>query len=97
MNFLGLFLKRFGWKNFSFTIIEVFSPSKRQVRENWYLKKYRPLLNILEEVYSDSRSLEKSCLTTLKISTTLLGRSHNDEIRLRMSNSRLEATNQYWQ
>lgn len=97
ISLLGIFLKRFGWKTFSVTIVEVCSPSKIQERENWYLKKYRPLLNILEEAYSDSRSLEKSPLTKLKISTTLLGRSHNDDTRLRMSNSRLGAKNQYWQ
>nr|UEK25975.1 hypothetical protein [Mutinus fleischeri] len=32
INFLGLFLKRFGWKKFTVTIIEVCSPSKIQER-----------------------------------------------------------------
>ena len=45
-NFLGYFLKSFGWSNFSITVIEISSKDNLSVRENWYLNKYKPLLNV---------------------------------------------------
>jgi hypothetical protein len=45
-NFLGLFIKLFGINNFSFTIIETCSDSELKNRENWYLKTFKPLLNM---------------------------------------------------
>ncbi len=46
-NFLGIFLKLFGWSNFSITIIETTPRSDLANRENWYLSRYMPLLNVL--------------------------------------------------
>jgi hypothetical protein len=43
---LGLFIKTFGWANFSITVIEICPKDKLGIRENWYLSKYQPLLNV---------------------------------------------------
>jgi group I intron endonuclease len=45
-NFLGYFLNSFGWSSFSIIVIEVCTKDKLTERENWYLSKYKPLLNV---------------------------------------------------
>jgi len=52
-NFLGFFLKTFGWTSFAITVIEVCPKDKLGVagtasRENWFLSKYQPILNVLK-------------------------------------------------
>jgi hypothetical protein len=54
-NFLGLFLKVFGWSFFSITVVEPCSRDQLRVRENWYLSTFKPLLNILMVASSDPR------------------------------------------
>ena len=74
-NFLGFFLKTFGWTKFSITVIEVCPKDKLGVRENWYLSKYQPILNVLMSSGEDPRQPGIILrLTQSKISETLIGR-----------------------
>lgn len=42
---LYLFANLLGWSNFNFSIIEICDFSIQKERENFYLKKYLPILN----------------------------------------------------
>lgn len=52
-NYLGLFLNTFGWSSFSFTLIEQCSEYELKTREDWYLHRFKPLLNYLTFSYRD--------------------------------------------
>jgi len=72
---------------FSITIIELVPINKLREREDWYLTKFMPLLNILSG--TDPRIIPiKSLLTKFKISQALLGRKHKDSTRALMSSKR---------
>ena len=65
---LGLFLKVFGWPFFSITVIKTCSRDNINVRENWYLTTFKPLLNILINTSQDPRvSGVLSLLTRAKL------------------------------
>jgi len=85
-NFLGIFLSVFGWSNFSITVIETCPRANLASRENWYLTKFKPLLNVL---MSSSNypivSTNLSLLTRFKISASLLGRKESNITRARKS------------
>ena len=85
-NFLGFFLKTFGWTNFAITIIEVCSKDNLNVRENWYLSKYQPILNVLKSSGDEPRQPGTiSRLTRSKISETLTGRKDSEITRAKKS------------
>lgn len=97
--FLALFLKVLGWTHFSVTVVETCSPHKLIERENWYLKNYHPLLNMLTQNYTDPRTLFKSSpIKNLKISTTLKGRDRKvtDQTRAKMSASKTGSKNPHF-
>ena len=98
-NFLGLFLKTFGWSNFSITVVEISPKDKLIIRENWYLAKYKPLLNVHKSAKEDSRRLNSktiSLLTRSKISETLKGRKDSDITRTKKSESRKGILNPFY-
>jgi group I intron endonuclease len=96
-NFLGLFLKVFGWSNFSFTVVEVCPRDKLIDRENWYLSVFNPLLNVLMSSSMDPRQINTlSLLTRSKISATLTGRKDSDETRVKKSESQKGAKNPFY-
>ena len=47
-NFLGIFIRIFGWTKFSITVVELCPREYLHSRENWYISRYHPLLNILK-------------------------------------------------
>lgn len=78
--FLGLLIFLFGWKNFTVTIIETCPIKYLKERENWYLKTFNPLLNILTNSYSNAqKSYIVSKITRAKISSALKGRVWSEE------------------
>lgn len=85
---LGLFLRTAKWENFSVTIVELCDPKDLASRENYYLQKYRPLLNILYSSEEMLRVKYHSEETKEQISKTLTGKTHSLETKLRMSLSR---------
>lgn len=100
-NFLGLFLKIFGWSAFTITVIEVCSLKELENRENWYLDTFNPLLNVAVKAYQDNRTGKNhSNLTRSKISMTL--KSHNSknpesrETRAKKSNRKSGIKNRYY-
>jgi len=96
-NFLGLFLNAFGWFYFSFTLIEQCYENKLRTRENWYLYKYKPLLNYLTHSYRDPRKLQvMSPITKRKISVSLIGKTMSLETRKKMSISKRGFKNFYF-
>ena len=96
-NFLGLFLKVFGWSNFSVTVVEVCPRNKLIDRENWYLSVFNPLLNVLMSSSMDPREINTlSLLTRSKISATLTGRKDSVETRAKMSESQKGAKNPFY-
>ncbi|WP_460624620.1 hypothetical protein [Isoptericola nanjingensis] len=83
-NFLALFLKTFGWHNFSITVVETCSREQIVARENWYLYTFKPLLNVI--MTANPRDiLGLSVLTRSKISLALTGRKDSDSTRARKS------------
>lgn len=67
--FLGLFIKTFGWECFSVTVVELVKVNKLTERENWYLKTFMPILNILTKSKTDPRKIKfRSAETKYKIS-----------------------------
>jgi group I intron endonuclease len=96
-NYLGFFLKTFGWTNFAITVIEVCPKDRLPVRENWYLSKYQPILNVLRSSGEDPRQPGIiSQLTRSKISETLMGRKDSEitpQGRAKKSKSRKGALN----
>jgi len=65
-NFLGLFIKVFKWSSFSVTLIEKCSIQKLKCKEDWYLSKFKPLLNFMTNSYVDARNRNKVSLLTRK-------------------------------
>ena len=65
-NFLGLFIKVFKWSSFSVTLIEKCSIQKLKCKEDWYLSKFKPLLNFMTSSYVDARNRNKVSLLTRK-------------------------------
>ena len=91
-NFLGFFLKTFGWTNFAITVIEVCpkdklgSPAFTREREKWYLSKYQPILNVLKSSGEEPRQPGIiSQFTCSKISETLIGRKDSEITRAKKS------------
>lgn len=96
-NFLGLFLKTFGWSNFSITVVETCPRDVLLQRENWYLATFQPLLNVLMSNTKDPRVFGTlSLLTRSKISATLTGRKDSDETRAKKSESRKGTLNPFY-
>jgi len=77
------------------SVIENCDPLNLQVRENWYLNRYKPLLNTLEESYSQYQPFIRSDLTRLRISQSLLGKHLSKLTKEKMSKSRSGEKNQY--
>lgn len=98
-NFLGLFLNAFTWSSFSITLIEECDINTLKTREDWYLNKFKPLLNFMTRSYTDSRKIyvkSMSPLTKKKISDSLKGRFHTLETREKMSRSKSGRNNIYY-
>lgn len=96
-NFLGLFLNTFGWSSFSMTLIEQCSEDKLKVREDWYLQRFKPLLNYLTFSYRDPWKLKiLSPITKRKISASLKGKTMSLEARKKMSISKSGSLNFYF-
>ena len=96
-NFLGMFLKVFGWANFSITVIETCSRDMLPERENWYLLTFKPLLNVLTKNSAYPRVTgTMSLLTRSKISATLTGRKDTDATRAKKSASRMGSLNPFF-
>lgn len=88
-----LFVRVFGWENFSITVVELCLREQRHNREDWYLSQYKPLLNIL--MSSQPTSVGLSLLTRSKISLTLSGRKDSDETRAKKSIARIGELNPF--
>lgn len=94
--YLGLFIEFFGIDKFSFTILETCSKSELKVREDWYLDKFKPLLNMLIASYTPNETYKVSELTKLKISKSLLNKEPMSvETKKKMSLSKTGELN-YW-
>jgi group I intron endonuclease len=95
--FLGLFFKVFGWSNFSITVVEICSRENLYKRENWYLGKYQPLLNVLMTNNADPRVAGvNSMLTRSKISARLTGRKESDSTRAKKSAANIGLLNPFY-
>ncbi len=78
--FLGLLIYIFGWKFFTVTVIETCTINSIKEREDWYLKTFKPLLNILTETYTNAQNkFVVSNITKAKISLALRGRTWTKE------------------
>lgn len=96
-NFLGMFLSVFGWENFSITVVETCSKDVLHARENWYLNKYKPLLNVLTSTTENPRSTNiLSALTRAKISASLTGRVESELTRAKKSLAQKGANNPFY-
>lgn len=96
-NFLGIFLKVFGWSFFSITVVETCSRDQLNVRENWYLSTFKPLLNILKVASSGPRVPGiLSSLTRSKISASLQDRTDSEITRARKSKSKQGENNPFY-
>jgi len=76
-NFLGLFLRVFGWNNISITVVEVCPRVDLFNRKIWYLSRFQPLLNVLMKAGMQPVLTGLSSLTRAKISAALLGRTNS--------------------
>ena len=65
-------------------------------RENWYLSRYKPLLNVLKTVGIWPQLPGLSLLTRSKISLSLRGRKDTEETRRKKSMSRLGKLNPFF-
>lgn len=65
-------------------------------RENWYLTRYHPLLNVLKTAGRRSQLPVLSLLTRSKISLTLKGRKDSEETKKKKSMSRLGNLNPFY-
>ena len=65
-NFLGLFISTFYGSYFSLTLIEKCNKKNLQSREDWYLNKFKPLLNFLTYLYVDSARKQIMLILTKK-------------------------------
>lgn len=96
-NFLGRFIQIFGWSCFSVTLIEKCNSNILQIREDYYLNKFKPLLNFMTKSYVDARKIKGvSIITKYKISKALLGRKHSLDSKLKMSLSKSGFKNYYY-
>lgn len=93
--FLGYFLRTFGWDYFSITVVEEVSLECLIERENFYLDKLMPLLNIQTRSNTYPSLSNLSPIIRLKISKALSGKTHSSATRLKMSLSRT-GENNYW-
>lgn len=93
--FLGYFIRTFGWDYFSITVIEEVSLECLIERENFYLDKLMPLLNIQTRSNTYPSLSNLSPITRLKISKALSGKTIPNATRLKMSLSRT-GENNYW-
>lgn len=95
--FLGLFLRVFGWANFSITVVEICPRKILIVRENWYLSTFQPLLNVLMSAGIQYISTNVvSLLTRSKISAALIGRKDSEFTRAKKSKARMGALNPFF-
>ena len=93
--FFGSFVKLFGWSAFSVSIIE--ETSNLVERENFYLRRLKPLLNILTSAGIDARlSPVVSEYTKFRISQTLMGSTHTEATKMKMSISKTGTNNPYY-
>ena len=94
-NFLGLFLRTFGWEYFTITIVEVCPLSEQAKREDYYLSTFHPMLNFLTSNVETTTVSDKeiSMLTRAKISATLTGRKASEETKAKMSKGRTGSLN----
>ena len=92
---LSILLRYLTWAEFSVTVVELCDSSSLKEREDWYLKKYSPLLNFFHESYiiPVKKSKGLSTETRQKISQSLTGRVVNSETRLKMSLSKKGSLN----
>lgn len=97
-NFLGLFINVFGWNAFSITVVELCDKNQLYQRENWYLSKFSPLLNVLKISYIDPRQFKTlSPLTRSKISASLTGKKDSEETRTKKSESKIGSKNPFFE
>lgn len=97
LNFLGIFLKQLGWAKFSITVVEICPINQLASRENWYLDRFKPLLNVLTSTSVDPRRTKKpSLLTRSKISAALRGRKDSEATRSKKSETRIGAKNPFY-
>lgn len=79
------------------TLIERCSEDKLKIREDWYLQRFKPLLNYLTFSYRDPRILKGvSPITKKKISMSLKGKTMSLEARKKMSMSKSGSLNFYF-
>lgn len=96
-NFLGIFLNIFGWSNFSITIIETTPRIFLADRENWYLSRYKPLLNVLTSATNFFvEPIGHSLLTRSKISASLMGRVDSNLTKDKKSKARKGSLNPFY-
>lgn len=96
-NFLGNFIKTFGWSCFSITLIEKCNSNVLSIREDWYLNKFKPLLNYMTKSYADPRKINvMSVFTKEKISKALIGKKHSLMTKKKMSLSKSGSKNYYF-
>ena len=95
-NFLGLFLREFDWSKFSITVVEVCPREYLHSRENWYLSRYKPLLNVLMTAGERADLPGLSLLTRSKISLSLTGKKDSEDTRTKKSISRLGELNPFF-
>jgi len=77
-NFLGNFIEFFGSFSFSVTLIKECSIDKLQIREEWYLNRFKPLLNYRIKSYTNPSKLKvMSMLIKWQISNSLKGKTHS--------------------
>lgn len=95
-NFLGLFLRVFGWNNFSITVVEVCPRVDLFNRENWYLSRFQPLLNVMTKAGMQPVLTGLSSLTRAKISAALIGRTDSEARRAKKSRAQKGALNAFY-
>lgn len=76
-------------------MVEVCSREKLVHRENWYLDRFKPLLNVLMRAGTDPRATT-SLLTRSKISASLIGRKDSEVTRTKKSESRKGILNPFY-
>lgn len=94
--FLGQFLRVFGWSKFSITVVELCPRKDLVIRENWYLSRFKPVLNVLISTGLQTVSTNISLLTRSKISAALKGRKDSEVTRSKKSLSRIGNLNPFF-
>ena len=87
---------RLDWSKFSITVVEVCPRESLRSRENWYLSRYNPLLNVLMTAGERADLPGLSLLTRSKISLSLTGRKDSEDTRTKKSISRLGELNPFF-